>query len=97
MSNPRPSRRRAATLAAGILVAGLLPALTVAGLFVAKARGKDPSRASLACAGVYVLSAAWMLFEGFRKSPTMLIWVAVVAMVGLFAFFVTRRVQRKNA
>ncbi|WP_341926337.1 hypothetical protein [Nocardioides psychrotolerans] len=31
MSNPRPSRRRAATLAAGILVAGLLPALTVAG------------------------------------------------------------------
>lgn len=30
MSNPRPSRRRAATLAAGILVAGLLPAFTVA-------------------------------------------------------------------
>lgn len=29
MSNPRPSRRRAATLAAGILVAGLLPALAV--------------------------------------------------------------------
>ncbi len=75
----------------------LFAALTVAGLFVAKARGKDPSAVSLICAGVYVISAAWMLFEGFRKSPTLLLWVAVVGLVGLFAFAVTRFAQRKTA
>ena len=75
----------------------LFAALTVGGLFVAKARGKDPSWVSLGCAGVYVLSAAWMLFEGFKKSPTLLIWVGVVALLGLGAFAATRWAQRRPA
>ena len=75
----------------------LFAALTVAGLFVAKARGKNPSVVSLVCAGLYVLSAAWMFFEGFKKSPTLLGWVAVVAVLGLGAFAVTRQRQRRPA
>lgn len=75
----------------------LFAALTVSGLFVARARGKDPSVVSLLCAGVYVLSALWMLFEGFKKSPTLLGWVAVVALGGLGAFAATRRAQRRAA
>jgi LPXTG-motif cell wall-anchored protein len=46
---------------------------------------------------VYVLSAAWMLFEGFKKSPTLLIWVGLVALLGLGAFVATRRAQRRPA
>ena len=75
----------------------LFAALTVGGLFVAKARGKDPSAVSLVCAGVYVLSAAWMLFNGFKNSPTLLIWVSLVALLGLGAFVATRRAQRRPA
>ena len=75
----------------------LFAALTVSGLFVARARGKDPSAVSLLCAGVYVLSALWMLFEGFKKSPSLLVWLGVVALVGLGAFAITRRAQRRPA
>lgn len=75
----------------------LFAALTVSGLFVAKARGKDPSVVSLLCAGVYVLSAGWMLFVGFKNSPTLLAWVGVVALLGLGAFALTRRAQRRIA
>jgi APA family basic amino acid/polyamine antiporter len=75
----------------------LFAALTVSGLFVAKARGKDPSAVSLLCAGVYVISAGWMLFQGFKRSPSLLAWVGVVALVGLGAFAMTRRAQRRPA
>jgi basic amino acid/polyamine antiporter, APA family len=75
----------------------LFAALTVSGLFVAKARGKDPSAVSLVCAGVYVLSACWMFFVGFKNSPTLLVWVGAVALLGLGAFFTTRRMQRRPA
>ena len=75
----------------------LFAALTVSGLFVAKARGKDPSLVSLACAGVYVLSALWMFFEGFKRSPTLLGWVGLVGLVGLAAYLMTKRAQRRPA
>ena len=75
----------------------LFAALTVGGLFVAKARGKDPSGVSLVCAGVYVLSAGWMFFEGFKKSPTLLLWIGAVALLGLGAFAATRWSQRRTA
>lgn len=75
----------------------LFAALTVSGLFVAKARGKDPSLVSLACAGIYVLSALWMFFEGFKRSPTLLGWVGLVGLVGLAAYLMTKRAQRRPA
>ena len=75
----------------------LFAALTVGGLFVARARGKDPSVVSLVCAGVYVLAAAWMFFEGFKKSPTLLLWIGAVALLGLGAFAATRWSQRRTA
>lgn len=75
----------------------LFAALTVAGLFVAKAKGRDPSVVSLVCAAVYVLSAGWMFFEGFKRSPSLLGWIALVAMLGLGAFALTRRAQRRPA
>lgn len=69
----------------------LFAALTVLGLFVAKARGKDVAVSALLAAGVYVASAAWMLFVGFREKPSLLVWISVVAALGLVAFTVTRR------
>jgi APA family basic amino acid/polyamine antiporter len=77
----------------------LFAALTVAGLFPAyfRARTPDerPSLASLGAAAVYVASASWMLYRGFRDSPTLLLWVAGVAAVALVAWYVsTRRVTK---
>lgn len=70
-------------------------ALTVAGLFGALARAKTkeerPSALGLAGAAVYVVSAAWMLFQGFRSSLTLLGWVGGVALVTLLAWALTRR------
>ena len=75
----------------------LFAALTVSGLFVAKARGKDPSIVSLVCAALYVLSAVWMFFEGFKRSPTLLGWVGLVSLVGLAAYMMTKRNQQRPA
>lgn len=71
----------------------LFAALTVLGLFVARARGKDVAVSALAAAAVYVASAGWMLFAGFQKTPSLLVWIAVVAVLGLVAFALTRRNQ----
>lgn len=81
----------------------LFTALTVLGLFVARARakpGQGPSSLSLLAAGVYVLSAGWMLFEAARKSldseegRSPLGWVGLVTVVGLGAFALTQRAKR---
>ena len=70
-------------------------ALTVAGLFAALVRAKTPeerpSTLALAGAVIYVASAAFMLFQGFKNSLTLLAWVGVVAAVALFAWAMTRR------
>jgi APA family basic amino acid/polyamine antiporter len=60
-------------------------------------RGQGPSLAGLIGAAVYVMSAGWMLFVGFRDSLTLLGWVAVVAAGGIGAYAATRFVQRKAA
>lgn len=78
----------------------LFAALTVAGLFPAKARakaGEGPSAVSLVCAGVYVLSAAWMLYFGLKESASMLRWVGVVTLAGLAAYVTTLWARRRPA
>ena len=78
----------------------LFAALTVAGLFVARVRakpGQGPKPSSLVAAAVYVVSAGWMLFEGFKRSPSLLLWVLAVALLGLGAFALTRKAQRRTA
>lgn len=72
----------------------LFAALTVLGLFIARARGTKVSAVALGCAAVYVVSAGWMLLEGFKRSPSLFGWVAAVAVLGLGAFFVTRRATK---
>jgi APA family basic amino acid/polyamine antiporter len=71
-------------------------ALTVSGLFGALARAKTPeerpSTLGLVSATVYVVSAGWMLFQGFRDSLTLLAWVGAVTAIGLLAWAITRRV-----
>lgn len=59
--------------------------------------GAGPSLVGLLGAAVYVMSAGWMLFVGFRNSVTLLGWVAVVAVVGVGAFVVTKRLQQRPA
>lgn len=74
----------------------LFAALTVFGLFLKKLRGPDsPSTLSLLAAGVYVLSAGWMLIAGFKRTPSLLGWVLVVSVVGLTAYAITK--QSKQA
>ncbi len=72
----------------------LFAALTVLGLFVARARGKQVAVTALVAAGVYVASAGWMLFTGFRKTPSLLGWLAAVSALALVAFFATRKKPR---
>jgi APA family basic amino acid/polyamine antiporter len=78
----------------------LFAALTVAGLFVAKGRapaGEFPRPLALVAAAVYLVSAAWMLFVGFRHNLSLLGWVAGIAVLGLGAFVVTQRSARRTA
>jgi basic amino acid/polyamine antiporter, APA family len=47
----------------------LFAALTVLGLFRAKARlGVTPARSALLAAGIYVIASGWMLYVGFHRS-----------------------------
>ncbi len=51
-------------------------ALTVAGLFKLALKpmdGKRPSVVGLACAGLYLVASAWMLYVGFTSSGLMLV------------------------
>jgi APA family basic amino acid/polyamine antiporter len=76
-------------------------ALTVGGLFGARFRAttdeQRPSVLSLAAASVYVVSAAWMLFQGFKNSTSLLLWVLGVAVAALGAWALTRRFAPKRA
>lgn len=78
----------------------LFAALTVGGLFVAKARakaGEGPRPLALGAAAVYLASAAWMLFVGFRNDLSLLGWVGGIAVLGLGAFVMTQRAARRAA
>lgn len=77
----------------------IFAALTVMGLFarIGKSGAERPSNLSLVAAGIYGASALWMLFIGVKKDPTLVGWVAVVALLGLGAFAATRFAQRRPA
>jgi APA family basic amino acid/polyamine antiporter len=74
----------------------LFSALTALSLFrVAWARPDlaRPATSSLIAAALYVASAGWMLYFGFRDSTHLLWWVAAVAAAALAAYAVTRSVN----
>ncbi len=78
----------------------LFAALTVAGLFVAWRRaapGEGPRPVALGAAAVYLVSAAWLLVMGLRSDPSLLAWVAGIALVGLGGFTLTQRAARRTA
>ena len=55
-----------------------------------------PGALTLACAGIHVLSTAWMLYFGLRK-PSLLAWVAGIVAVALLAYALTPRSVRAGA
>jgi APA family basic amino acid/polyamine antiporter len=76
----------------------LFAALTALGLVRWYLRGgrlvdgtviERPPASSLVTACIYVASSAWMLYFGFKNSPTLLLWVGAVAAAALVAFFLT--------
>ena len=69
----------------------LFAALTVLGLFRARMQGKDVKGSALVAAGVYCVSAAFMLWTGFHDKLGLLAGVAGVTVVGLIAWTLTRR------
>lgn len=80
-------------LAARILLLTVV-AVAAATLQFRANQGRGPSFPALLASAIYVVSAGWMLFVGFRNSHTLLLWVGVVSVAGLVAFTVTRRFQR---
>lgn len=53
--------------------------------------GPRPPALALIAAAIYVASAAWMLYFGFRNSPQLVLWIGGVAVIGLGAYAATRR------
>lgn len=53
-----------------------------------------PSFGALAAASIYVLSAVWLLYFGFRDSPLLAAWMAVILLTALAAYRLTPRRQR---
>ena len=78
---------RAALKNVGAIIV-LFSALTVACLFWVKPRAR---RVAMACGAIYVALSAWMLYHGFRDSPTLLLWSGAVAVIALGAYVVTGR------
>ncbi len=68
----------------------LFAALTVLGLFRARLLGKDVKTSALVAAGVYCLSAAYMLYTGFHENLKLLSYVGAVAVLALIGWLVTR-------
>ncbi len=75
-------------------------ALTVAGLFRAALRAKTseekPALTSLLAAGLYVVSAAVMLYFGFREKLGPAVWLAAIAAATVAAWFVTNRFRKET-
>ena len=53
-----------------------------------------PGPVTMACAGIHVASAAWMLYFGLRGATHLWLWIVGVAAAGLLANVVTRRASR---
>jgi APA family basic amino acid/polyamine antiporter len=79
----------------------LFAALTVSGLFRAALTAATPEAKpkplALVAAGAYVLTSAWMLYTGFKRTPMLLVWIAGVSAVALVAWWGTRRLSRRTA
>jgi len=79
----------------------LFSALTVFSLFWVRFRRKEyakPAAAALTAALFYLLLSAVMLYFGFRKSPTLNLWVGASILTALLGYFITkRRAAARNA
>jgi APA family basic amino acid/polyamine antiporter len=72
------------------LFAGLTAA-SLAWVRVARPDCPRPSPAAVAAGVLYAASAGWMLYHGFHGKTHLVAWLAVVALVTLVAWGVTRR------
>ena len=79
----------------------LFSALTVFSLFWVRFKRKDceqPAAAALAAALLYLLLSGVMLYFGFKKSPTLNLWVGASITAALIGYFITRRrLDARNA
>lgn len=77
----------------------IFAALTMVGLFT-RLRAKGDEKASLpslVAAGIYVLSAVYMLHVGVTRNPKTALVVLGVAVIGVGAWAMTKRLQRRPA
>ena len=75
----------------------LFSALTVLALFKVrfqKTAQARPSTASLIAASVFVVLSAWMLYYGFKDSPSLALWVVAICAAALLAYTLTRTTAR---
>jgi APA family basic amino acid/polyamine antiporter len=84
------SVREALANVSAILV--LFSALTVGCLFWSRPRA--PAFV-LGAAVIYVGSSGWMLYNGFKRSWSLLVWVGIVAIAAITTFVLTRAVERR--
>ena len=75
----------------------LFAALTVLGLFRARLNGREVKTSALVAAGVYCVSAAYMLYTGFHENLQLLAWVAAVMVLALLGWLLTRPPRALNA
>lgn len=76
----------------------LFSALTVFSLFWVRFKRKEfakPAAGALIAALFYLSLSGWMLYFGFKKSPTLNLWVGASILAALIGYFITRR--RTNA
>jgi APA family basic amino acid/polyamine antiporter len=72
----------------------LFSALTVFSLFWIRFRRKEfatPSLAAMAAGLIYLLLSGVMLYFGFRRSPTLHLWVGASILMALIGYFITRK------
>jgi APA family basic amino acid/polyamine antiporter len=68
----------------------LFAALTVLGLFRARIQGQSVKTSALIAAGIYCVSAGYMLYTGFHENLALLGWVAAMSLVAMIAWMLTR-------
>jgi APA family basic amino acid/polyamine antiporter len=79
----------------------LFSALTVFSLFWIRFKRKNfptPPLEVLAAALFFMLLSGWMLYFGFKQSPTLNVWVGASILTALVGYFLTkRRITARNA
>jgi APA family basic amino acid/polyamine antiporter len=78
----------------------LIAALTVLTVFRLRGRANvtaPPDLLSRACAALYVVAAAWMLYHGVSRSPSVLLWLAIIAGATLLGYFSTHILNPKRS